>query len=70
MVALLGCGGTQPGVVFAQAPGLANDLGALMKEALGELGGRGGGNKDMAQGGAQDASKIEAVLETVRKKIV
>jgi alanyl-tRNA synthetase len=70
VVALLGCGGTQPGVVFAQAPGLANDLGALMKEALGELGGRGGGNKDMAQGGAQDASKIEAVLETVRKKIV
>ncbi len=70
VVALLGCGGSQPSVVFAQTPGLPNDMGALMKEALVELGGRGGGNKDMAQGGAQDASKIEAMLETVGRKIV
>jgi alanyl-tRNA synthetase len=44
-------------------------MGALMKEALMELGGRGGGNKDMAQGGATDASKIEAVVEAIRRKI-
>ncbi len=70
VVALLGCGGEQPAVVFAQSAGLSHDMGALMKEALLELGGRGGGNKDMAQGGAQDASKIEAVLEKVAGKIV
>ena len=69
VVALIGCGGSQPAVVFAQSAGLPNDMGALMKEALVELGGRGGGNKDMAQGGAQDASKIEAVLEAVSGKI-
>lgn len=69
VVALLGCGGAQPAVVFAQTGGLPNDMGALMKEALVELGGRGGGNKDMAQGGANDASKIEAVLEKVAGKI-
>ena len=69
VVALLGCGGVQPAVVFAQTTGLPNDMGALMKEALEELGGRGGGNKDMAQGGAPDASKIEAALENTASKI-
>ena len=69
VVALVGCGGAQPGVVFAQTAGLTNDMGGLMKEALVELGGRGGGNKDMAQGGATDASKIEGVLEKVAGKI-
>jgi alanyl-tRNA synthetase len=69
VVALLGCGGTQPAVVFAQTAGLGSDMGALMKQALVELGGRGGGNKDMAQGGATDAAKIEAVLEEMAGKI-
>jgi alanyl-tRNA synthetase len=69
VVALLGCGGVQPAVVFAQTAGGSNDMGALMQEALIELGGRGGGNKDMAQGGAADASKIEAVLEAASRKI-
>lgn len=69
VVALLGCGGSQPAVVFAQSAGLPNDMGALMKEALAELGGRGGGNKEMAQGGATDASKIEAALERISGKI-
>ncbi|ABF43033.1 Threonyl/alanyl tRNA synthetase, SAD [Candidatus Koribacter versatilis Ellin345] len=69
VVALLGCGGTQPAVIFAQTSGLPNDMGGLMKEALVELGGRGGGNKDMAQGGATDASKIEAVLEKIAGRI-
>ena len=69
VVALIGCGGAQPAVVFGQTAGLSNDMGALMKEALAELGGRGGGNKDMAQGGANDASKIEGALERVAGKI-
>jgi alanyl-tRNA synthetase len=69
VVVLLGCGGAQPAVVFAQTAGGASDMGALMKEALTQLRGRGGGNKDMAQGGAADASKIEAVLEEASKKV-
>ena len=55
-VALLSCGGPQPSLVFAQTPGLPNDMGALMKHTLQKLGTRGGGNKDMAQGGAPDAA--------------
>jgi len=70
VVALLGCEGAQPSVVFAQTAGLGSDMGALMKEALNELGGRGGGNRDMAQGSAQDASKIDTVLQAIAGKIV
>ncbi len=63
-VALLSCGGSQPSLVFAQSPGLANDMGGLMKQTLAKLGTRGGGNKDMAQGGAPDADRAEhAILE-------
>jgi alanyl-tRNA synthetase len=67
-VALLSCGGSQPSLVFAQAPGLPNDMGALMKQTLQKLGTRGGGNKDMAQGGAPDADRAEsAVTETAER---
>jgi alanyl-tRNA synthetase len=61
-VALLSCGGSQPSLVFAQTPGLSHDMGALMKQAVQALGTRGGGNRDMAQGGAPDAASAEAAL--------
>ncbi len=61
-VALLSCGGVQPSLVFAQAPGLGNDMGALMKQTVQQLGTRGGGNRDMAQGGAPDAATAEQAL--------
>ena len=67
-VALLGCGGSQPSLVFAQTPGLPSDMGALMKQTLQKLGTRGGGNKDMAQGGAPDAAGAErAVAEAAEE---
>lgn len=59
---LLGCGGSQPSLVFAQTPGLSNDMGALMKDTLHRLGTRGGGNRDMAQGGVPDAASAEQAL--------
>jgi alanyl-tRNA synthetase len=59
-VALLSCAGPQPSLVFAQTPGLSHDMGALMKQAVQALGTRGGGNRDMAQGGAPDAASAEA----------
>lgn len=68
-VALLGTTLGQSGVVFAQSPGLPDDMGALMKEALATLGARGGGNRDLAQGGAADSRNIASVLETVSAKI-
>jgi alanyl-tRNA synthetase len=61
-VALLSCGGSQPSLVFAQTPGLPNDMGALMKQTLAKLGTRGGGNKDLAQGAAPDVASAERVI--------
>jgi alanyl-tRNA synthetase len=62
VTALLACGGAQPSLVFAQTPGLTGDMGALMKQAMQKLGTRGGGNRDMAQGGAPDAASAEKAL--------
>jgi len=68
-VALLACGGTQPSLVFAQTAGLPNDMGALMKETLQKLGTRGGGNRDMAQGGAPDSTRAEHAIQEAAGKI-
>jgi alanyl-tRNA synthetase len=63
-IALLACGGAQPSLVFAQTPGSSHDMGALMKQTTFRLGTRGGGNRDMAQGGAPDPnSAAHAVKE-------
>ena len=69
VVALLGCGSGQPALVFAQSPGQRFDMGALMKEAMAASGGRGGGSRDMAQGGVPDAGKVEAALEQAAAKV-
>ncbi len=69
-VALLACGGRQPSLVFAQSTGLAHDMGALMKDAVQRLGTRGGGNREMAQGGAPDASRAEEALQQAASVIV
>ena len=45
-------------------------MGALMKETMAKLGGRGGGSKDMAQGGIPKAEGIEAALADVAQKIL
>jgi alanyl-tRNA synthetase len=67
-VALLGAGEGSPVLVFAQTAGLPFDMGALMKEAL-TAGGRGGGTKDMAQGGVARVELLSAALEQVRLKL-
>ncbi|HEY6937735.1 MAG TPA: DHHA1 domain-containing protein [Terriglobales bacterium] len=69
-VALLGAGEGSPALVFAQTAGLPYDMGALMKEALAASGGRGGGTKDMAQGGVAKAEMLEAALGRVRAKLL
>ena len=65
----VGCGGSQPSLVFAQTPGLSNDMGALMTETMQRLGTRGGGNRDMAQGGAPDAASAERAVREAAGRI-
>jgi alanyl-tRNA synthetase len=44
-------------------------MSVLMKEALGKLGGRGGGSKDMAQGGPQNVDELGPVLDQLAASI-
>ena len=68
-VALLAVTSAQPALAFAQSPGQPFDMGALMKEALAKLGGRGGGSKDMAQGGPSQVEAIEATLHEIAARL-
>lgn len=61
-VALLGCSLPQPSLVFGQSTGGAFDMGAWMKAAMTALGGRGGGARDLAQGGAPAGADVEGAL--------
>jgi len=51
-----------PGVVFAQSAGGTADMGALLKQALATVGGRGGGTRDFAQGGVPAGSDVPMLL--------
>lgn len=61
-VALLGSRSDKAHLVFAQSEGLPHDVPALLKEAVGRLGGRGGGKGNLAQGGGDALDKVDAAL--------
>ena len=58
-----------PAVVFAQSAGQPHHMGALMKEALAALGGRGGGSQDLAQGGPERIDSLHRVLEALAARV-
>ncbi len=68
-VALLGTTSPQPALVFAQSLGQLYDMGALLKETIGKLGGRGGGSKDLAQGGVPKPEDIAAALSSAAEML-
>jgi alanyl-tRNA synthetase len=68
-VALLATNSPQPSLIFAQSAGQPFDMGSLMKETVGQLGGRGGGSKDMAQGGLPNADRIDSSLKHIAEKL-
>jgi alanyl-tRNA synthetase len=51
-----------PSLVFAQSAGGTADMGALLKQILTSVGGRGGGSCDFAQGGVPAGSNVEQLL--------
>ena len=69
VIALLASGTGQPTLVFAQSPGQKSNMGQLMKDAMAQLGGRGGGSADMAQGGlpigAGNMADVERALHAI-----
>ena len=73
VVALLASGPGQPALVFAQSPGLKWNMGQLMKETMLQLGGRGGGTADLAQGGLPiekaDLTQVEKLLHDLASRL-
>jgi alanyl-tRNA synthetase len=73
VIALLASGAGQPTLVFAQSPGQKSNMGQLMKDAMAQLGGRGGGTADMAQGGlpagAGDLNSLKSLLQETARKL-
>jgi alanyl-tRNA synthetase len=59
VIALVASTVDPPGLVFAQAAGGSADMGALLKQVLSSVGGRGGGSHDFAQGGVPAGSNID-----------
>ena len=68
-VALLATKSPQPSLVFAQSPDQPYDMGALLKETMAKLGGRGGGSKDMAQGGSPSPDRFESALSEAATRL-
>jgi alanyl-tRNA synthetase len=58
-----------PGLVFAQSAGGNADMGALLKQALSSVGGRGGGSCDFAQGGVPAGSDVDNLLRQAASTI-
>jgi alanyl-tRNA synthetase len=73
VVALLATTMPQPSLVFAQSAaesaGQPCDMGKLMKDVTTMLGGRGGGSKDLAQGGIPTSDGIDTALAEAARKI-
>jgi alanyl-tRNA synthetase len=63
VIALIGAGLGSPALVFAATKASGFDAGAALKSAVTSASGRGGGNREMAQGGVPDATAIPALLE-------
>jgi len=69
VLVLLASTSPQPSVVFAQSAGQPFDMGALMKQTMAILNGRGGGSKDIAQGGVPTADGLQSALDAATKTL-
>jgi alanyl-tRNA synthetase len=68
VVTLLASRGTGH-VVFAQTKGFPYDMGALLREAVKEFGGKGGGAKDFARGSIADLAKADVLLAHAAERL-
>lgn len=69
VVALLGTTLGQPTIVCSRSQDVGIDVSLLLKEVLTAAGGRGGGTKDLAQGGVPDASGVQQCLDQIAAKL-
>ena len=67
---LLGATRAPGGVILASAENSGVDAGRLMKEVLGRVGGRGGGNPRLAQGSVPSAEALELAVAQLRAALM
>ena len=65
-VALLGSTDGSVRIVFARSADVQADMGVLLRDVIGIVGGKGGGKPDFAQGGGQDPSKVKECLDAAK----
>jgi alanyl-tRNA synthetase len=68
-IALLATQSPQPALVFAQSAGQPHNMGALLNETMAKLGGRGGGSKDLAQGGVPKSDGLSDALAVAAQSL-
>jgi alanyl-tRNA synthetase len=68
-VALLASTAGQPTVIFGCTAGVELNMGALLKDAVTARGGRGGGSKEMAQGGVPSAQDANSAVEETAGRV-
>jgi len=61
-VAFIGVKGKPAALFFAQSAGGAADMGSILKQTVAQVGGKGGGARDFAQGGGLDETRLEEAL--------
>jgi alanyl-tRNA synthetase len=66
-VALIGVKGEPAALFFAQSSGGPDDMGAILKQTVAKLGGKGGGARDFAQGGGLDEVKLDDALAVAER---
>ena len=69
VVALLATDSPQPSLVFAQSVGQPYDMAAILKQVITPLGGRGGGSKDLAQGGVPNSAGLVSALAAAAQSV-
>jgi alanyl-tRNA synthetase len=57
-------------ITFASAGVSTVHAGNLLKELAAQVGGRGGGRADFAQGGGRDPGKVPMLLETAKNRLI
>ncbi len=69
IVVLLAVRKPTPTLIFARSQDVDLDVGTLLKELVTSIGGRGGGGKDLAQGGVPEGTELEGLLAQAVRKI-
>jgi alanyl-tRNA synthetase len=68
-LAVVGLAAEKGHLIIARAAGMAIDCGAVVRQSLAVVGGKGGGRPDLAQGGCADPAHLSDVLDAARRVI-